>query len=81
MNREEVPMDQNTTTDGSKVVKRLNDRAREQALRDAEDPYVPLSDRLVDDGKPVCDGVLSDSDVGGGSRSSGRNRRPWYGRR
>jgi len=31
-------MDQNTTTDGSKVVKRLNDRAREQALRDAKTP-------------------------------------------
>lgn len=45
-------MDQNTAADGSDVVKRLNDRAREQALRDTEDPYVPLSDRLVDDGKP-----------------------------
>jgi hypothetical protein len=52
MNREEVPMDQNTSADGNDVVKRLNDRAREQALRDAEDPYVPLSDRLVDDGRP-----------------------------
>lgn len=45
-------MGQSTDANGSDVVKRLNDRAREQARKDAEDPYIPLSDRLTDDNRP-----------------------------
>lgn len=52
MDREEVPMNQSDVLDGSDVVKRMNERAKEQARRDEEDGhYVPISQR-PDDGKP-----------------------------